>query len=164
MTTDTIYALSSGALPAGIAVVRLSGPKAFSLAAQLSGISDISGKGRHTTLRSIRNRNGLLIDKALVLTFPAPNSFTGEDCVEFHLHGSRAVAAALQAELEEVPGVRLAEAGEFSRRAFENGKMDLAEVDGLADLISAETEMQRRLAIEQGLAGSRRFIWAGPSG
>ncbi|MDE1160208.1 MAG: tRNA uridine-5-carboxymethylaminomethyl(34) synthesis GTPase MnmE [Neorhizobium sp.] len=159
MTTDTIFALSSGALPAGIAVVRLSGPKALTLAAELAGPI---ASGRHTTLRSIRGRNDLLIDKALVLTFPAPNSFTGEDCVEFHLHGSRAVVAALQAEFEAVPGVRLADAGEFSRRAFENGKMDLAEVDGLADLISAETEMQRRLAIEQGFGGQSALYtgWA----
>lgn len=147
---DTIYALSSGTLPAGIAVLRLSGTAAVQAAARLAGSLPV---GRQAALRTIRNRNGLIIDRALVLVFAAPHSFTGEDCVEFHLHGSRAVVAAVFDELAAIPGLRLAEAGEFSRRAFENVKIDLSEVEGLADLIAAETEMQRRLAVEQSLGG-----------
>jgi tRNA modification GTPase len=105
---------------------------------------------------------GDVIDQGLVITFPAPHSFTGEDCVELHLHGSRAVFARMSHELSLL-GLRLAEAGEFSRRAFENGKIDLVEVEGLADLISAETEMQRRLAVEQGFGGQSQLYldWAG---
>jgi len=156
---DTIFALSSGALPAGVAVVRLSGPRAIEVASILAGEVP---SDRKATLRTIRNRNGLIIDRGLVLAFPGPNSFTGEDCVEFHLHGSRAVVAAVYEELGQFSGMRLAEAGEFSRRAFENGKMDLVEVEGLADLISAETEMQRRLAVEQGFGGQSALYmdWA----
>lgn len=156
---DTIFALSSGALPAGVAVVRLSGPKAVEVASILAGEIPLD---RKAALRTIRNRNGLIIDRGLVLAFPGPNSFTGEDCVEFHLHGSRAVVAAVYEELGQFAGMRLAEAGEFSRRAFENGKMDLVEVEGLADLISAETEMQRRLAVEQGFGGQSALYmdWA----
>jgi tRNA modification GTPase len=94
-------------------------------------------------------RNGSTIDSGLVLFFPSPASFTGEDCAELQLHGSRAVINALFEELETIDGVRMAAEGEFSRRAFENGKLDLVEIEGLADLIAAETEMQRRLAVEQ---------------
>lgn len=143
---DTIFALSSGSLPAGVAVVRLSGPDAAAALRQLAGTVP---EPRRATLRWIRQRNGMAIDQALVLWFPGPASFTGEDCVEFHLHGGRAVVMALLGELENLAGLRHAEAGEFSRRAFDNGKLDLVEIEGLADLISAETEMQRRLAIEQ---------------
>jgi len=154
---DTIFALSSGALPAGVAVVRLSGPKAIEVAGHLAGEIPTD---RKATLRTIRNRNGLTIDRGLVLAFPGPNSFTGEDCVELHLHGSRAVVSAVYEELGQHSGMRLAEAGEFSRRAFENGRMDLVEVEGLADLISAETEMQRRLAVEQGFGGQSALYMA----
>lgn len=156
-TKDTIFALSSGALPAGVAVVRLSGPKAFEAGSLLAG--DLRGD-RKAALKPIRKRNGLLIDQALVVGFAGPNSFTGEDCIELHLHGSRAVVAAVFDELANMPGLRLAEAGEFSRRAFENGKLDLVEVEGLADLISAETEMQRRLAVEQGFGGQSALYTA----
>lgn len=112
-------------------------------------------------VRSIRNRNGLPIDRALVLVFPAPHSFTGETCIEFQLHGGRAVIAALLSELQAL-GLRPAEAGEFTKRAFENGKLDLVEVEGLGDLISADTEMQRRLAIEQSNGGLSQLYmdWA----
>lgn len=147
---DTIFALASGALPAGVAIIRISGPDAFPAAQSL--MNDFS-PSRGSVLRTIRKRNGSIIDKGLVLSFANPNSFTGEDCVELHLHGSRAVVAAVYDELSNLDNLRLAEAGEFSRRAFENGKMDLVEVEGLADLISAETEMQRRLAIEQSFGG-----------
>jgi tRNA modification GTPase len=104
----------------------------------------------------------LPIDAGLVLFFPGPASFTGEDSVEFQIHGSRAVISALLGELATFPGTRLAMEGEFSRRAFENGKLDLIEVEGLADLIAAETEMQRRLALEQSLGGLSRLYdsWA----
>ncbi|EUC01004.1 tRNA modification GTPase mnmE [Rhizobium sp. CF080] len=155
--TDTIYALSSGTPPAGVAVLRLSGSRAFQAAVSLAGELPAD---RKAGLRTIRSRNGLVIDQGLVLTFPGPGSFTGEDCVEIHLHGSRAVISAVYQELEAVEGLRLAEAGEFSRRAFENGKMDLVEVEGLADLIAAETEMQRRLAVEQGFGGQSALYMA----
>jgi tRNA modification GTPase len=147
---DTIYALSSGALPSGVAVVRISGPRTRDVLFFLSG--DI-GSARVAHLRSIRNRNGELIDTGLVLFFPAPASFTGEDCGELQVHGGRAVVQALLSELGNIKGLRHAEPGEFARRAFHNGKLDLVEVEGLADLISAETEMQRRLALEHAQGG-----------
>lgn len=146
MATDTIFALSTGALPCGVAVIRLSGPAVRDV---LQSICGTVPEPRVAVLRSIRNRDGLMIDRGLVLFFPGPASFTGEDCAEFHVHGSRAVVAALLASLSEEPDCRLAEAGEFSRRAFEHGKLDLVEVEGLADLLAAETEMQRRQAVQQ---------------
>jgi tRNA modification GTPase len=142
---DTIYALSSGAPPAGVAVIRVSGSAVRALLGTLMGGVP---EPRQAQLRSIRSRNGDLIDRAIVLYFPAPHSFTGEDCCEFQLHGGRAVINAMLVTLGEC-GLRHAEAGEFSRRAFDNGKLDLVEIEGLADLISAETEMQRRLAMQQ---------------
>ncbi len=147
---DTIFALSSGGLPSGVAVIRLSGAQAFNAVELLAGNLPVP---RKATLRTIRSRNNEAIDKGLILLFPGPNSFTGEDSVEFHLHGGRAVVQRLLDELGSQPGLRQAEAGEFSRRAFENGKADLVEMEGLADLISAETEMQRRLAMEQSFGG-----------
>ncbi len=148
--TETIYALSSGAVPAGLAVIRISGPKVEDVVRSM-----VSGTvpARTTSLRTIRTRNGDVLDNGLVLFFPGPNSFTGEDVVEFHLHGGRAVVSAVYRELSAFDGMRQALAGEFSRRAFENGKLDLLEIEGLADLISAETEMQRRLALEQSSGG-----------
>ncbi|UHS62640.1 tRNA uridine-5-carboxymethylaminomethyl(34) synthesis GTPase MnmE [Agrobacterium vaccinii] len=146
-STDTIYALSSGTLPAGVAVLRLSGSQAMVAMSMLTG-----GRlpaPRVAALRTIRNRNKETIDQALVIQFPAPHSFTGEDCVEIHLHGSKAVVDAVFTELDAIDHIRPAEAGEFSKRAYDNGKMDLLEVEGLADLLKAETEMQRRLAVEQ---------------
>lgn len=160
-SADTIYALSSGALPAGVAVIRISGPKAFAALTTLMGQE--LPPPRRAVLRSIRNRNDEIIDQALIVVFPAPNSFTGENCVEIHSHGSRAVITSIFAELENLEGFRPADAGEFSRRAFENGKMDLLEVEGLADLLQAETEMQRRLAVEQstGKLSALYDGWAG---
>ncbi len=146
-SNDTIYALSSGSLPAGVAVLRLSGTKALE-ALSLVIAGDLP-QPRRAALKTIRNRNKEELDQALVLQFPAPHSFTGEDCVEIHIHGSRAVAEAVFAELDSISGMRPAEAGEFSKRAYDNGKMDLLEIEGLADLLKAETEMQRRLAVEQ---------------
>lgn len=144
--TDTIFALSSGGLPSGVAIIRLSGPNC---APALEVLCGRIPKPRHASLLSIRNRNDEKLDEGIVLFFPGPNSFTGEDCAEFQIHGGRATVRAVLAALGDLDGLRAAEAGEFSRRAFLNGRMDLTEVEGLADLIAAETEMQRRLAAEQ---------------
>lgn len=153
---DTIFALSSGGLPSGVAVIRLSGPRAFAVVETLSGTLPAP---RRASLRWIRTRNGNRIDQGVVLVFPAPASFTGEDCVELQLHGSRAVVAATLKELSCFEGLRHAEAGEFSRRAFDNGRLDLVEIEGLADLIAADTEMQRRLALEQS-SGTASALYA----
>lgn len=144
--SDTIFALASGAVPAGVAVVRISGPAALAILAAMCGEVP---PARSAALRTIRTIDGQFLDRGLVLVFPGPSSFTGEDCAELHLHGGRAVVTAVLNSLAGFNNARIAEPGEFSRRAFENGKMDLVEVEGLADLISAETEMQRRLASEQ---------------
>ncbi|UVD56646.1 tRNA uridine-5-carboxymethylaminomethyl(34) synthesis GTPase MnmE [Rhizobium sp. Pop5] len=150
MMNDTIYALSSGAPPSGVSVVRISGPLTGEVLASLIGSVPV---GRTAAYRTIRTRNNQPIDSGLALFFPAPNSFTGEDVAELQIHGSKAVLAALFHALDDIPGVRMAVEGEFSRRAFENGKLDLVEVEGLADLIGAETEMQRRLAVEHSAGG-----------
>lgn len=143
MERDTIYALSSGAVPSGVAVIRVSGPASHRAIQSLAGRLPVE---RLASLMTIRNGEGELIDRALVLRFDGPRSFTGEDCAEFHLHGGKAVVASVSEALSDVAGCRPAEAGEFSRRAFENGKLDLVEAEGLAELIHAETEAQRRLA------------------
>ncbi len=148
--TETIYALSSGAVPAGLAVIRVSGSKVTDI---IGAMVSSAVPPRTASLRTIRTRNGETLDAGLVLFFPGPNSFTGEDVVEFHMHGGRAVVSAVYKELSSFDGLRQAAPGEFSRRAFENGKLDLLEIEGLADLISAETEMQRRLALEQSSGG-----------
>jgi tRNA modification GTPase len=143
---ETIFALSSGPPPAGVAVVRLSGPHVrFGLETLIDSIPE----PRLAALRSIKARSGEAIDRGLVVFFPEPASFTGEDVAELHLHGGRAVVAAVLAELGALPGFRPAEAGEFTRRAFQNQRMDLTQVEGLADLILAETEGQRRQAMRQ---------------
>ncbi len=146
---DTIYALSSGALPSGVAVVRVSGKDAFSCCRAISGGVPEPRKAR---LMRLVDGAGLPLDTALVLAFAGPASFTGEDCIEFQLHGGRAVVRAMLDRLAGL-GLRHAEAGEFTRRAFENGKIDLVEAEGLSDMIAAETEMQRRLALEQAGGG-----------
>lgn len=143
---DTIFALASGQLPAGIAVMRVSGVRAFEIATALVGPLP---PARTTSLRTIRSRNGETLDKGLVVCFSAMHSFTGEDVVEFHLHGSRAVVRAISNELQSFEGVRQAEAGEFTQRAFVNGKFDLTMAEGLASLIDAETEAQRQYALRQ---------------
>jgi tRNA modification GTPase len=140
---DTIVALSSGSLPSGVAVIRLSGPSAGPLLEELAGRVP---PPRRLTLATIRLA-GEGIDQALVAWLPAPHSFTGEDSAEFHLHGSGAVVRRVLRELASREGVRLAEAGEFTRRAFENGRLNLTEVEGLGDLIASETEAQRRQAL-----------------
>ncbi len=157
--SDTIFALSSGGLPSGVAVIRLSGPASAQALRSLCGRLPVQ---RRASLQTIRNRNGEKLDEGIVLFFPAPNSFSGEDCAELQIHGGRATVKAVLAALDSMEGLRAAEAGEFSRRAFLNGRMDLVEVEGLADLISAETEMQRRLAAEQASGGLSRLYdsWA----
>lgn len=155
--TDTIYALSSGALPAGVAVIRVSGPGAADALVRLCGALP---EPRTAALRMIRTRNGGALDSGLVLYFPGPSSFTGEDCCELQVHGGRAGVHAVLDELSQIDGFRHAEPGEFSRRAFQHGKMDLVEVEGLADLIAAETEMQRRLALEQAGGGNSALYHA----
>lgn len=139
---DTIVALSSGALPAGVAVVRISGALARDVAGRFAGPLP---PPRLAALRRIQDRD-VQIDQGLVLWMPGPHSFTGEDCLEFQLHGSRAVVQSLLRRIVDIPGCRLADAGEFTRRAFENGKLDLIEAQGLGDLIVAETENQRAMA------------------
>ncbi|MFM9978330.1 MAG: tRNA uridine-5-carboxymethylaminomethyl(34) synthesis GTPase MnmE [Sphingomonadaceae bacterium] len=140
---DTIFALSSGALPAAIAVMRITGPDAKRAVEQLVGPVP---PPRHAALRAIR-RDGDILDSGLVLFFPGPRSATGEDLVELQLHGSRAVVAAVSEALVSVAGLRPARAGEFTRRAFENGRIDIVAAEGLGDLLAAETETQRRVAL-----------------
>ena len=157
--TDTIFALSSGRPPAAIAVVRMSGPRA---GAALEILIGRMPEPRKAALARVRDpKSGDVIDEALALWFPAPHSETGEDVAEIQLHGGHAVIAAVLDALGTIEGCRLAEAGEFTRRAFENGKLDLTAVEGLADLIAAETPAQRQLAFRQlkGLIGDRADAW-----
>jgi tRNA modification GTPase len=159
MTTDTIFALSSGQPPAGIAVVRISGPDA---GAALTALAGRLPEPRRASYRRLTDpvSSGVL-DEALILWFPGPKTSTGEDLAELHLHGGRAVVAAMLASLSQMNGLRPAEAGEFTRRAFENGRIDLAQAEGLADLLAAETESQRAAAImlAEGVLGEHINIW-----
>lgn len=151
--TDTIFALATAAGRAAVAVVRISGPRSHDLVTALCGRPPAP---RQAAVRKLRH-DGVVIDEALVLRFEGPASYTGEDSAEFHVHGGRAVVEALLKALAEL-GARLAEPGEFTRRAFENGKLDLAQAEGVADLIDAETEAQRRQALGQvGGALSQRY-------
>ena len=151
---DTIFALSSGALPAGIAVVRVSGPHAAQGLENLAGSLPEPRRAVSATLRW----QGEMLDRALVLWLPGPGTATGEDIAEFHLHGGRAVVASVLDALGALPGLRLAEPGEFTRRAFSNGKLDLAQAEGLADLLAAETEAQRRQALRQAEGGLGKLV------
>ena len=144
---DTIFALSSGRGRAGVAVVRVSGRKAGAAVQQLTG-GDLP-QPRRATLRKVLSTCSEPIDEGLLLWFPAPGSFTGEDVVEFHVHGGRAVVDALLGALGKITGLRPAEPGEFTKRAVGNGKFDLTQAEALADLINAETEAQRRQALQQ---------------
>ena len=152
---DTIVAPASGMSLAAIAVIRISGPNT---PAVLDAVCGGAPPPRHASLRAIGLVGAPLIDRGLVLWFEGPASFTGEDMAELHVHGGRAVIGAVIDAVLTLPGTRLAEPGEFARRAFENGKLDLTEVEGLADLINAETEAQRRQALAQA-EGSLRALY-----
>lgn len=156
---DTIFAVSSGAPPAAIAVLRVSGAGALAVGEALAGQLP---EPRRAGLRRLRDpASDVTLDHALVLVFPAPATATGEDLVEFHLHGGRAVVAAVESALAVQPGLRRAEPGEFTRRALEAGRIDLAEAEGLGDLLMAETEGQRRaaLASAEGAVSRRIAAW-----
>ena len=156
---ETIFALSSGRPPAAIAVVRISGPRAGVALETLIGRVP---EPRVAKLARVRDpASGDVIDEALALWFPGPHSETGEDVAELQVHGGHAVIAGVLDALGTIAGCRIAEAGEFTRRAFENGKLDLTAVEGLADLIAAETNAQRQLALRQlkGLIGARAEAW-----
>jgi tRNA modification GTPase len=142
---DTIFALSSGAPPAAIAVIRISGRDALNAVKALCGSLP---EPRRASLRRLKRADGIVLDDALVITFPGPNTATGEDLAELHLHGGRAVVRSVEAALAALPRLRRAEPGEFTRRAFLNNRIDLNEAEGLADLLSAETEWQRRSAVQ----------------
>jgi len=155
---QTIFALSSGRPPSAIAIVRVSGPQARTAVEELAGRVP---EPRSATRVLLRDGKGQAIDDAIVLWFPQPASATGEDVGEFHVHGGRAIQAALFAALAKLENVRAAEPGEFTRRAFENGKLDLTEAEALDDLIHADTDRQRRQALRQlrGLLGDKARDW-----
>lgn len=142
--TDTIFALSSGAPPAAIAVIRVSGPAAGAAVLALAGRQL---PPRRAVAATLRDSAGAVLDRVLALWLPGPTTATGEDTLELHCHGGRAVVSAVERALAALPGLRAAQAGEFTRRAFANGRIDLAEAEGLADLLSAETELQRQSAL-----------------
>src|SRR5438045_6261322 len=153
---DTIFALSSGRPPAAISVIRVSGPGAHEAGARIAGSLP---EARSAAVRELRHPvSGELLDEALVLRFDSPASSTGEDVVEFHCHGGRAVVDAVLSALGSLEGLRAAEPGEFTRRAFGNGRIDLTEAEGLADLIEAETESQRKAALALAEGGLRKQI------
>jgi tRNA modification GTPase len=155
MAGDTIFALSSGRPPAAVSIIRVSGPGAHDAGRRLSGSLP---PARAAALRTLRDAGGAVLDDALVLRFDAPASSTGENVVEFQCHGGRAVVDALLRALAGIDGLRMAEPGEFTRRAFENGRIDLTEAEGLADLIEAETETQRKAALAMAEGGLRRQV------
>src|ERR1700733_11745393 len=159
---QTIFALSTGPPPSAIAIVRVSGPQAGAAVTSLAGKIPAP---RMAARALLRDANQQPIDDAVVLWFPGPASATGEDVAEFHIHGGRAVLAALLATLSAVENIRAADPGEFTRRAFENGKLDLTEAEALDDLIHADTDRQRRQALRQlkGLLGDRARDWRGPT-
>jgi tRNA modification GTPase len=146
LPSDTIYALATAPGRSALAVVRSSGPLSGRGLTRLAGAMP---PPRRATVRTLRSAEGVALDEALVLFFEGPASFTGEDVVELHLHGGRAVTSAVLHALSRIVGVRPAEPGEFTRRALHNGKMDLAQAEGLADLIDSETDLQRAQAIRQ---------------
>ncbi|MGA3305839.1 MAG: tRNA uridine-5-carboxymethylaminomethyl(34) synthesis GTPase MnmE, partial [Stellaceae bacterium] len=152
---DTIYAFSTAPGRAAIAVLRLSGPAAPAALRALGG--NLPKPRRAAVLSFADPASGEAIDRGIALYFPAPASHTGEDMAELHLHGGRAVAAAMLDALGKMPGLRLAEPGEFTRRAFLNGKLDLTEAEGVADLIAAETAAQRRQALRQATGAAAKI-------
>lgn len=156
-TVDTIVALASGSTPAGVAVLRLSGPRAFPALESLT--RQALPEPRQMALRALRYPvSGELLDRALVVRFPAPHSFTGEDVVELHLHGGPAIVADMLAAVLRDPECRQAQEGEFTRRAFDNGRLDLTAVEGLSDLVRARTAAQRRQALSAAGGEAHRTI------
>lgn len=155
---QTIFALSSGRAPSAIAIIRVSGPQTRAAVERLCGQLPSPRLAQFVTLHDL---DGSAIDESVTLWFPGPNSATGEDVAEFHVHGGRAVIAAMFDALGSIDGLRPAEPGEFTRRAFENGKLDLTEAEGLDDLIHADTDRQRRQALRhlKGLLGARAETW-----
>lgn len=160
--SSTIFALSSGTPPAGIAVVRISGPDADAALAALTRGEGLPAPRKAAVRRLIDPETNEAIDQALVLRFDAPRSATGDNLVELHLHGGRAIVARMLAVLGKLPGLTAAEPGGFTRRALENGRIDLTEAEGLGDLLSAETESQRRFAMAAVEGGVSRLVeqWA----
>jgi tRNA modification GTPase len=153
---DTIFALSSGRPPAAVAVIRISGSLAHEAGSRIAGTLP---EARNAAVRQLRHpRSGELLDQALVLRFDAPASSTGENVIEIQCHGGRGVVDAVTDALTSIDGLRLAQPGEFTRRAFENGRIDLTEAEGLADLIEAETETQRKAALGLAEGGLRRQV------
>ncbi len=167
--TETIFALSTGSLPAAIAIILISGPKTADIITQITQkklpLPRLAQRNllyiKSGSSDNLADQQAKILDEALVLWFPNPASFTGEDMAELHVHGSRAIVEVLIKELQQFPETRLAEAGEFTKRAFQHGKLDLTAVEGLADLIAAETEAQRRQALRQyqGELGKLYEIW-----
>jgi len=155
VSIDTIFALSSGRPPAAVSIIRVSGPLAHDAGKRLAGMLP---EARRAAVRTLRDQDGSVLDDALVLRFDGPASSTGENIVEFQCHGGRAVVDALLRELGRVEGLRTAQPGEFTRRAFENGRIDLTEAEGLADLIEAETESQRKAALAIAEGGLRAQV------
>jgi len=153
---DTIFAVSSGAAPAAISILRISGAGAFDAARAMCGTLPAPRQARVRALRDPATE--VLLDRGLVLVFPGPNSATGEDLVELHVHGGRATQRAIETTLANLDGLRAAEPGEFTRRALENGRIDLTEAEGLGDLLSAETEHQRRAALRLSEGGLRHRV------
>lgn len=147
MAENTIFALATGSARAGIAIIRVSGPSAGAVLKLLAGAD--TPTPRRASLATFKSLSGEILDQGLYLWFPGPASFTGEDVVEFHIHGGRAVIDSILETVGQMQGCRPAEPGEFTRRAFESGKLDLTEVEGLADLVAADTEAQRRQALAQ---------------
>lgn len=158
MVPTTIFAVSSGAAPAAIGIIRISGPNAKSA---LSALTGREFEPRRASLAKLHQSSGSLLDEALILWFPGPNTATGEDLAELHCHGGRAVLAAIEEALGALQGLVPAEPGEFTRRAFANGRIDLAEAEGLGDLLAAETELQRASAIANasGLLSRKVEAW-----
>lgn len=160
MDNKTIYALSTVYGKSGVAIVRISGDKALQAVSKMTDIDKETIKARYTYFTNIKDLSGNLLDKSLVLYFMSPHSFTGEDVVEFHIHGSKAVISSVLENLSLIEDFRLAEAGEFSKRAFYNNKMDLTEAEGLADLIDSETSEQQKYALRQ-MEGHLKDLYEG---
>ena len=157
MDNQTIYALSTVYGKSGVAVIRISGNNALVALKKMTSLDTTKIKPRYAYFVSLKNNEGNTLDKCLILYFKAPNSFTGEDIVEIQTHGSKAVISGVLSTLAQIEGFRMAEPGEFSKRAFYNGKMDLTEAEGLADLIDAETSEQQKYAMRQMEGGLKKL-------